>query len=258
MITTMTVQLSPHKVSKILRGYFRGIPQVKIAKEAGVDQSSISHYASRFKEMAAEYNLLAAGKEYQVMNEVESLRSLSVELYKSKLTVDEARLGHNIIKAFLKLGISPEQHHNLVEVSHKVADPGFVEAALQLSQIEIQTGMSYQQVMSNFEKAQKQLPHLEKKLEKTGAELESDSVMLAQRKEELAKQEEYIQRYKEEVKGKMAQLEQELFARIQQLGLKEAEIEEGARLKIELGKQGLDLKTFLKLVKEYSHGSNKD
>ncbi len=55
----MTVQLSPHKVSKILRGYFRGLPQTKIAKEAGVDQSSISHYANRFKGMAAEYGLLA-------------------------------------------------------------------------------------------------------------------------------------------------------------------------------------------------------
>lgn len=86
----MTVQLSPHKVSKILRDYFRGLPQTKIAKEAGVDQSSISHYASRFKGTAAEYGLLAAGKEYQVFNEVESLRSLSVELYKSKLTAEEA------------------------------------------------------------------------------------------------------------------------------------------------------------------------
>jgi len=54
----MTVQLSPHKVRKILRGYFCGLPQIKIAQETGVDQSSISHYASKFKEIAAEYGLL--------------------------------------------------------------------------------------------------------------------------------------------------------------------------------------------------------
>ena len=254
----MTVPLSPHKASKILRGYFRGIPQVKIAKEAGVDQSSISHYASRFKEMAAEYGLLAAGKEYQVMDEVESLRSLSVELYKFKLTVDEAMQGHNIIKAFLKLGISPEQHHNLIEVCQKVADPGFVEAALQLSQIETQTGMSYHQVMSNFEKVQKQLPQLEKKLEETKAELNSTVATLKQKKEELTKQEKYFKQYQEEVEKKKAQLEQELATKIQQLGLKEAEIEEVARLKVDLGKQGLDIPTFLNLVKEFSHASSKD
>ncbi|MFC1980565.1 hypothetical protein ACFLVS_07015, partial [Chloroflexota bacterium] len=130
----MTVQLSPHKASKILRGYFRGLPQTKIAKEAGINQSSISHYATRFKETAAKYGLPAAGKEYQVLNEVESLRSLSVELYKSKLTTDEARKGHNIIKVFLKLGINPEQHHTLIEVCQKVANPGFIEAAIRLSQ----------------------------------------------------------------------------------------------------------------------------
>jgi predicted transcriptional regulator len=149
----MTVQLSPHKVSKILRGYFLGLPQIKIAKEAGVDQSSISHYASRFKEMAAEVGILAAGKEYQVMNEVESLRSLSVELNKSKLTMEEAKQGHNIIKAFLKLGISPEQHLALIEVCKKVDDSGFAEAAVHLSQIETHIGTSYHEVMSGFQKA---------------------------------------------------------------------------------------------------------
>lgn len=254
----MTVPLSSHKISKILRGYFRGLPQTKIAKEAGVDQSSISHYASRFKEMAAEYSLLAAGKEYQVMNEVESLRSLSVELYKSKLTVDEARQGHNIIKAFLKLGISPEQHHNLIEICQKVADPGFVEAALQLSQIETQTGRYYHQVMSNFKKVQKQLPQMGKKLEETKTELSSTGVMLKQRKEELAKKEKYLEKYQEEVKAKVAQLAQELSVKMQQLSLKEMEMDEVAKLKVELGKQGLDLQTFLKLGKEYSHGSSKD
>ena len=258
MVVVMTVPLSPHKISKILRGYFRGLPQTRIAKEARVDQSSISHYASRFKEMAADDSLLAAGKEYQVINEVESLRSLSVELYKSKLTVDEARQGHNIIKAFLKLGINPEQHYNLVEICQKVANPGFVEAALQLSQIEIQTGMSFHQVICSFENALNQLPHLEKRLEATKAELNSTAAMLKQRKEELAKQEEYLHEYQEEVKGKKAQLEQELFAKIQQLGLKEAEIEDVVKLKVELAKQGLDLQTFLKLGKEYSHGSSKD
>ena len=132
----MTVQLSPHKVSKILRGYFRGLPQTKIAKEAGVDQSSISNYANRFKKVTAKYGLLAAGKEYQVLNEVESLRSLSVELYKSKLTVEEARQGHNIMKAFLKLGINPEKHLNLVEVCKKVEDPGFTKVPFCLSRIQ--------------------------------------------------------------------------------------------------------------------------
>jgi hypothetical protein len=205
----MTVPLSPHKVRKILRGYFYGLPQVKIAKGSGVDQSSISHYTNRFKRIAAEYGLLAAGKEYQVLNEVESLRSLSVELYKSKLTTEEARQGHNIIKTFLKLGISPEKHFALIEVCKKVEDPGFAEATLRLSQIKVQTGMEYHQVMSRFERAQKQLPQLEEAIIKAKAKLKSITDAILKNTQELVDQEEYFKKYKNEVKDKTNQLEKE-------------------------------------------------
>jgi len=247
----MTVQLSPHKVSKIFRGYFRGLPQTIIAKEAGVNQSSISHYATRFKETAAKYDLLATGKEYQVLDEVESLRSLSVELFKSKLTLEEARQGHNIIKAFLKLGINPEKHLNLIEVCKKVEDPGFTEAALKLSQVEAQTGMGYHQITSVFEKAQKQLPQLEEKIAEARAELKSINGGVLKNKQELAGQEEYLKKYQNEVKVKVAQLEKELLAKMKQMEVEKKEVEEVATLKAELIKKGLNLQTVLKLAKEF-------
>jgi hypothetical protein len=247
----MTVQLSPHKVRKILRGYFYGLPQIKIAEEAGVDQSSISHYASRFKELAARYGLLAAGKEYQVLNEVESLRSLSVELHKSKLTTEDAKQGHDIIKAFLKLGIRPEKHFALIEVCKKVEDPGFAEAALKLSQIEAQTGMEYHQVMADFEKAQKQLPQLEKEVIRAEAKLKSISDATLRSKQELAGQEKYLKKYRNEVKAKAAQLQKELSAKMKQLAVDREEVEEVAQLKNSLGEEGLDIATLVQLTKEF-------
>jgi hypothetical protein len=247
----MTVQLSPHKVSKILRGYFCGLPQTKIAKGARVDQSSISHYATRFKEMSAKYGLLAAGKEYQVLNEVESLRSLSVELYKSKLTVEEARKGYNIIKAFLKLGVSPEKHIALIQACGKIEDPGFAEAVLKLSQIESQTGMEYHQVMSGFEKAQKQLPQLEEKLIKAKARLKSISNAILKNKQELASQEKYLDKCQNEVKAKEAQFERELLAKMKQLGVEKKEVKEVAQLKNTLGREGLDIATLVQLAEEF-------
>jgi len=251
----MTVQFSPHKVSKILRGYFRGLPQTKIAKEAGVDQSSISHYASRFKKMAAEVGIPTSGKEYRVESEVESLRSLSVELYKSKLTVEEAKQGYKIMKAFLELGISPEQHLTLIKVCQEVANPGFAEAALKLAQIEAQIDMSYHQVISSFEKAQSQLPRLEKKVTEAKAELKSISDATLKNKQELASQEEYLEKYQNEVKAKVAQLEKELSAEMTQFGVDKKEVEAVAILKVELAKKGLDLETVLKLGEEFRHGS---
>jgi hypothetical protein len=247
----MTVQLSPHRVSRILRGYFRGLPQAKIAREAAVDQSSVSHYATRFKEMAATYGISAAGKEYKVVNEVESLRSLSVELYKSKLTVEEARQGHNIIKAFLKLGVSPEGHLSLVGVCKEVEDPGFVEAALRLSQIEDETGMSYQQIISSFDKVQKQLPQLEGKIAKAQVEVESMNDTLLKNREELANQEKHLEEYKNEVKAKAVQLDKELLVKMKQVKVAKKEAEDIAALKADLAKKGLNLETVLRLAKEF-------
>lgn len=171
------------------------------------------------------------------MNEVESLRSLAVELYKSKLTVDEARQGHSIIKAFLKLGISPEQHFALIKVCQEVNDSGFTEAALKLSQIETKTGMGYHQVISGFEKALTQLPGLEEKVIDAKAQLKAISDALLKQKQELVDQEEYLKKYQNEVKVKKAQLEKELLSKMKQLEVEKKEVEEVAALKAELSQK---------------------
>lgn len=192
------------------------------------------------------------------VNEIESLRSLSVELYDSKLTAEEARQGHNIIKAFQKLGINPEQHYTLIKVCREVDYPGFVEAALKLAQIEAQTGMEYHQVMSGFEKAQKQLPRLDEKVAEIKAKLKSINDGLLENKQELVGQEEYLKKYQNEVKAKEAQLEKELAAKMKQLEVEKKEVEEVAALKDGLTKKGLNLQTVLKLVKEFRYGSKGD
>jgi predicted transcriptional regulator len=251
----MTVPLSTHKTRRLLKLYFTGYPQPVIAKRLGVSQGTVSNYAAIFAGRAEEIGLLNAGKEFDIMNEVDSLRSLSVELYKSEITLVEAKQGHNIIMAFQKLGVGPEQHLALVKVCQKVGDPDFVKAALKLSQIESQTGRSYQQAISGFEQAQNQLPQLEERIADAKAELKATSDALTKAQQKLASQKEYLMKYQNEVKAKEAQLEKELSAKMKQLGVEKKEVEEVAVLKAELTKRGLTLPTLLKLAKEFGHGN---
>jgi len=158
----MTVRLSPQKVSKILRNYFSGMSQCEIAKKAVVDQSTVSIYSSRFKQRAAEVGLLAAGKEFGVFNEINALRSLSAELSKYSLTVEEANQGLKIMRTFITLGIALDQHTTLIKVCGKIADPSFVQAALKLTRIETECNMSYEEVVSRFERVTLELPSTEK------------------------------------------------------------------------------------------------
>ncbi len=53
----MTVKLSLQKISRLLKYYFAGMTQPAIAQKVGTDQSTISLYAKRFSERAAEIGL---------------------------------------------------------------------------------------------------------------------------------------------------------------------------------------------------------
>jgi len=234
-----------------MRLYFAGIPQIEIAKKVGVDQSTVSLYSSQFKEIVEDSGLLAAGKELGVFNEVDNLRSLSVELYKSRLTVEEAKQGYEIIKAFLKLGISPEQHLTLIRVCQEVGDPGFVNVAVKLSKIEDLSKMSYEEIVSRFERVTSELPVAENKLREAQAKLKSTNNSLMQKNQELVNVEAHMVQLQKEAKAKEVKLEQEFSIKMKKLNVQYKEVETVAKLKTELCKQGLDLPILLKLAKEF-------
>ena len=246
----MTVKLSPQKVAKILRYYFSGLPQIKIAKKSGVDQSSISIYATRFKERVSEVGIIAAGKEYGLMEEVSALRSLSVELHKAKLTMDEAKEGTKIIKAFIKLGISPAEHMVLVKACKEVNDPGFIKAALKLVKIESDSNISYEEVVSGFQNMTSQLPVLAKQIENRNAELNSINSNLANKKQEMASLKERLEKLKKSTEDTVIQTKQEISTKMEDAKVTEKEIEEIAKLNADLNKKGLDISTLVKLAKE--------
>jgi len=251
----VTVRLSPHKASRMLRLFFSGMPQPDIAEKAGVDQSTVSIYASRFRRRADEVGLLRAGKECGVFNEVYSLRSLSVELTKADLTVEDCRKGMNIIKAFLKLGMNPDQHTALVKACKAIDDPCFVQAAVKLSNIEAEAKMTYEEATSRFENATSVLSSTEGELKEAKDELESFNTIIAQRKQEEAGLEAHIAHLQKEVENRKTKLESELEIKKKQLEVKQAEVQEVATLKKELSKNGLDIQTLVKLAKEYGYDS---
>jgi len=248
----MTVRLSAHKVSKMMKGYFGGITQAETAEKAGVDQSTVSIYSSKFKKRASQVGLLSAGKEFGVFNEVDALRSLSVELSEAGLTVGEAKEGLRIIKTFMKLGISPEQHLTLIKVCGEINHPGFIQAAVKLNKIEAEANMTFAQVISRLEKATSQLSAVEKKSQEMQSKLESAAKSLTQKQHEEASLQACLQQLQNEARAKDTQMQQQLVSRTKQLKVKLAEVEQVSVLKAELAKSGLDIPTLVKLAKEYS------
>lgn len=120
-----------------------------------------------------------------MLQEVSELRSLSVELLKASLTVEDARRGVKIIDAFQKLGVGTDQHVRLIEVCKKVNDPDFINAALKLNRIEAEVQMSYEEATLKFERINSEMPLAERELEETKANLRMMVNIVAKKNKEL-------------------------------------------------------------------------
>jgi len=273
----MTVKLSRHKVSRILRYYFRGMTQPVIAQRVGVDQSTVSLYATSFKKRAAVVGLLAAGREFGMITEINELRSLSVELLKSNLTAEDARQGVRIIKAFQKLGIEPERHTRVIQMCKKIDDPHFINAALKLNRIEAEGQMSYEEALAKYDLTVSQIPSKKTELSQMQTKLDSLNSSITEKNKKLHSVDTEIkQRQREaeirkanlereaetrktnlekEAETRKAKLEQEYTTRGRQLDVTLKEMEEVAELKTMLRNINLDIPTFIQLAKEAIYGS---
>ena len=175
----MTVPLSPSKVKKLLKYYFSGLPQPVIAKKLAISQGSVSHWVERFKKQAASGGLLNTSKEWDMFDEIQELRSLSVELNNAGMTTVDALAGVKIIKKFKKLGIDSAQHELLVEVCSQVNYPGFVAAALKICEIQFKSDLKYDDALSQYQQIVAELPLVKDELEKAKVDLEDTSAKVA-------------------------------------------------------------------------------
>ncbi len=251
----MTVKLSQQKISRLLKYYFAGMTQPAIAQKVGTDQSTISLYARRFSERAAEIGLLAAAKEYDLYTEVSELRNLSVEMQKSNLTTEDARQGVGMIKAFSKLGVPTDQHTKLIQVAKKIDNAGFINASLELVRIEEKEQISYEKAVNKYSTVVSQLPLKEDELSRVQTRIDSLNHSIAKRDGDLRNLEAAAKRIQLEHTERKTRLEQEYTARWRQLDVRQKDIEEVAQLKARLGKDNLDIATLVQLAKEYSGGT---
>jgi len=215
----VTVRISPHKASKILQYFFRGVPQPQVAKECGVNQATVSRHASLFKADTDQIGIMAAARRYGIMHEVDLLRSLATELSKNRLTVEEARGGVSILKSFDSLGVSPKEHNTLVKVIAKLKTPDFVPAAMKLVRLENNTGRTYPEVVSHFE----QLSSESIQLQQSNAVLKQENEVLRQSIEQLdtAKKgkEEELKELEQRAEQRRAAIEAEMAKRMNDANL---------------------------------------
>jgi len=246
----MTVILPEHKITGLLRDYFAGINQVEIATRNGVDQSSVSNYTQRLKQRASDIGLSAAAKEFGVMNEIDSLRSLAVELKKTNSSIEGAKEGLHFSGLVKKLGVGPDEYPDLISMCRRAKDQGFVDAALRLKRLEENTGAPYEMVVSRFEELVPKVQSLQQKKE----QLEGDIGQLTSAEAAAKLRLSQIQATEEKERARQEAALKDMMARS---SVCTRQIEEVSKLKRELAEAGLDLPTITKLASEFKTEINK-
>lgn len=249
----MTLRLSDHKVSLLLHHLFAGRPQEAVAAKVGATQSSVSLWFSRLKFRAGKIGLLEAGKEFGIMHQLESLRSLAVELFKNHLTVEDAKQGLSIIRALLALGVVPGQHKDLVRVCRKVAEPGFVPAALELSRLEAIEGTSYEQVLSQFKQFGAKVEDLKAEASGLSSQLSAVKKSLGDKKAELGALDVAYAKKKQDLADGEKKMEEALVKKMASVNVTAQEIEIVRHLKGDLAKKGIGLDALVSLATEFRH-----
>jgi hypothetical protein len=233
--------------------YFCGVSQQAIARRRGVDQSTVSLYASRFRKSADEIGLAGAGKEFSVSNEVESLRCLSVELAKGKLTAEDALEGVKIMRRFIDMGVPVKRYTELVKLCQRVADPGFVEAALDMMKFRGKAGADYEQAVRHLKHVSEELASKKAALTKLLGEVDSTTRLLAERQEELRQVEAKLADTKRSIETGQKDLERRLARKRTETKLKEEELAELAKLKTIVARSGMTVPDMIRIAKEFTH-----
>ena len=254
----MTLKLPQRKVAAIIRQSLQAKPQSAIAEKEGVDQSTVSLWWSRFKERSEQVGLSAAGKEFGVYNEVDELKSLSVELDKAGTSVQQAREGAKISQAFADLGIAPERHAALVKVCREIDNPGFVEAACQLVEIEDREGIGYEEAPVKLKQTAAELRGAKTALEATQSELGTKQQELAKAKRDLANVKEQLAAARESARSEEAALAAQLETKTKELRVKQAEMVQVAQIKRDLAQHNLGIPALVAVAGEFGQGREVD
>jgi len=175
----MTAKLSPHKISKMMSLYFDGYSETEIAKILKVNQSTVSLYVGKFKFLSEQQGIKAAGEEFGIMDQVEALHSLSAELKKAKLTVEEAAAGYKMVQSLSKLGISQKEYNGVLQACTKLKSEGFLNSAVKLDKLEHDTSMSHEEIVTKAASTHQELIHTQQDLQGVAGKLKATKEELA-------------------------------------------------------------------------------
>jgi hypothetical protein len=248
----MTQKLSPQKLSKMLALYLEGYTQTQIAEKLNINQATVSLSVEKFSALVEQQGLDATAKEYGIMDQVKALHSLSAELKAAKVTVEEAKVGLKMVMVFQKYGVKQEDYQDLVQACTKMKSEGYIESMVKLNQLEKSMGMTPDKIIAQATGASQQL-------KQTQSQLQNVTDKLNASKEELTAIDKQKKQANQDLAAHMKQvgldmnrlkLVEDLAMVLKKADISDQEILEFVQRQQLLNKAGIDLDTFMAILKK--------
>jgi len=143
-------KISDREKSEIVDLHLQGLTRDQIAKKTGGSAGGVSGALKEFTDCADSSSLDDAAEEYDVVETVESLRSLAVAIRKAGTSVEELTELSNMLGRIKKL-IDLDKLEGFIKAGESLGDKAHVEASVRMCAIEERTGKSHDEILSDLE-----------------------------------------------------------------------------------------------------------
>ncbi len=175
----MSEKLSQHKVSKMMKLHMEGYSQTDIAKRLAVDQSTVSLYVSKLGAVASTQGLELSAKRYGIEDIIGPLHSLSVELRRANLTIEEATAAARVHRLLQRCGIKEEDYEGVIDACSKMHSQGFLISAAELGRVATLTGLGYEEIAHQCQEKEQELAKARSNLREVTDQIKAGQESLA-------------------------------------------------------------------------------
>jgi len=182
----MAPKLSPQTASKIMVLLFQGKTEDQIAHKLNIDQTTVTKYKGKLKELVQQVGITKASEEFGVAGIVDALHSLSVELADNHMTVAESRVGLRMSLLLEKYGIDQDEYGACIKALKRMQDEGFIVTVIKLCKLGESSGLSAEEIVANATSEYKELLKYQQANKDLSLELKASAGMIATAKQELA------------------------------------------------------------------------
>jgi len=197
---------------KVVKLFLTGLSYDEIAHQVGIAKGSVVNIISEFRE--GYLQVPPDTTEY-----VDALRRVAVDLRKNNTSIAQVQSCFKLDLKLREMGVSSEKAEHWLDICHNIASPTvstdrFVSASLELSQVASESGLSYEDVLNDYNAKLSRSRELSKEIEREERKLTEASVSRQQEKEQttreldavtktIASAQDMFRKQKEDLKARM-------------------------------------------------------